>query len=197
MQMRHHSSALALVLLAAPLLGCSGDDDEGAAASAFSFTADAGGGVFVGIVGNDTAMTGYVCDGDDSAVTVARWFDGPVQGGAFDLGDGDGARLSGQLDGTTSAAITVELPGEDAVELTVGAAAGEATLLRGEVDEFLGGWIFLEDGDARGAVSNRTLGTSQIMVIAVSARSVTFLADGVEVTMPIDQYINAYIVSPR
>jgi hypothetical protein len=180
----------------AALTGCSGDDDaEETAPASFAFSEDAGGGLFVAVVGNESSMTGYLCDGTDAGVTVSRWFDGAVEGGAFDLDDGDGARLAGQVS-ATSAAITIELPGEDPVELTAG---GDATLLRGEVtegDAFLGGWIFVEGGEVRGTVSNVSGGPPPTGIVSPrdpASKTASFVVNGAQVTLPVDSYINAYL----
>ena len=131
--------------------------------SACGGTASAVSGSFVGKVnGSDTfiavvlhtdgAVTAYVCD----SVSIAEWFKGNVDGSSLDLTNASGAHLTADLaDGSFNGTFTPS--GSSPLTFSVNAADQPAGLFRHEetVDgvKYVDGWIFLPDGDVRGARS--------------------------------------------
>lgn len=108
---------------------------------------------FISIVAHKNGkVTAYVCDG----VTISEWFKGDLNGAALDLTNGSGAHLTAVLSAdSVNGAFTPS--GGSALDFATTAVTQPAGLFRREetVDgvKYVDGWIFLPDGDVRGARS--------------------------------------------
>jgi hypothetical protein len=111
---------------------------------------------FVGIVNQDGSLTAYVCDGTETTVNTAEWFNGSAANGAFDLASADGAHLTGAI---TAQDVTGTLTKADGQSLafSISPASGNAGVYRAEQTTgngtYVGGWVVLPNGDQRGSVS--------------------------------------------
>ncbi|MBZ0319228.1 MAG: hypothetical protein K8L91_22630 [Anaerolineae bacterium] len=128
--------------------------------------------VGVGLVGEEATV--YICDGqaDKNTVSVAEWFIGPVLNGQVEVLNESGNRVevsltedtgSGQFtfaDGTVKT-FTLEL-----VELE-GPGLFRSEFAFGD-NLFIGGWIILSDGSARGAVFQRPTATAPAILVPAS-----------------------------
>jgi hypothetical protein len=186
-------------LLAAGV-GCAGEAQEGEDPGAIgprSFVAALDESLHLGIVGNGEALTAYVCDGTLDGVTLAEWFEASVEGEAFSGASDGGASLEGTFDGAELAEGTLTLPDGTAIPFQAEPSTEAAGLFRGEAETEAGlvvaGWIRRADEDQRGAVRNRS---TQTLVgldgIAAGTTSVVIDIDGLEITLPVENYINAY-----
>ncbi len=115
--------------------------------------------VGVGLVGEEATI--YICDGqaDKDTVSVAEWFIGPALRGQVEVLNESGNRAQVILDETTGSGQFTFADGTVktfTLELVVIEGAG---LFRSEFgfgdNLFVGGWIILSDGSARGAVLQR------------------------------------------
>ncbi|MCI0397949.1 MAG: hypothetical protein L0332_16670 [Chloroflexi bacterium] len=101
----------------------------------------------------------YVCDGQ----TISVWFRGERNENSLDLTATNGARLQASLE-TETATGNVTLVDGQVHSFTATLASGEAGLYRAEEaidgNNFVGGWILLNDGSQRGAVNGIKDGTS-------------------------------------
>ena len=146
-------STFVLVITAALLLaGCQPSAPQAQSFAGQATDSDA----FVGIVNQNGSLTAYVCDGTETAVNMAEWFNGSAANGAFDLTSADGAHLTGAI---TAQSVTGTMTQADGKTLafSISPASGNAGLYRAEQTTgngtYVGGWIVLASGDQRGAVS--------------------------------------------
>jgi hypothetical protein len=145
--------AAAFVLLAAMFLaGC-----KSSAPKAQSFVGQGTDSTaFVGIVNDNGALTAYVCDGTDTTVSLAEWFNGSASNGTFDLTSVNGAHLAGAI---TDQEVTGTMTRADgrSFAFALGLGTGNAGVYRAEQTTgngtYAGGWIVLPNGDQRGAVT--------------------------------------------
>ncbi len=146
-------SAFVLVFTAALLLaGC-----QPSAPQAQSFAGQAvNSQAFVGIVNQNGSLTAYVCDGTETAVNLAEWFNGSAANGAFDLTSADSAHLTGAITAQGATGTMTQADGKS-VAFSIGPVSSNAGVYRAEQTTgngtYLGGWIVLPNGDQRGAVS--------------------------------------------
>jgi hypothetical protein len=117
---------------------------------------------FIALVPQENnGLIAYVCDGQ----TISVWFRGERNGNAVDLAAATGARLQASLE-SDAAAGTVTLADGQTHSFTASLASGEAGLYRAEEtldgNNYVGGWIILNDGSQRGLVNRITDGTSNI-----------------------------------
>ena len=117
---------------------------------------------FIALVPQENnSLIAYMCDGQ----TISVWFRGERNGGEEDLAAATGARLQASLEGDTAAG-TVTLADGQTYAFTASLASGEAGLYRAEEtldgNNYVGGWIILNDGSQRGLVNRISDGTSNI-----------------------------------
>ena len=95
-------------------------------------------------------VTAYVCD----SVAISEWFRGSVDGTTLDLTNASGAHLSADLSADSVTGTFTPADGS-ALTFSTSAVTQPAGLFRSEetVDgvKYVDGWIFLPDGDVRGA----------------------------------------------
>jgi len=108
---------------------------------------------FISIVAHANGrVTAYVCDG----ATISEWFRGDLNGSSLDLTNASGAHLTANLS-ADSVNGTFAPSGSSFLKFTANAVTLPAGLFRHEetVDnvKYVDGWIFLPDGDVRGARS--------------------------------------------
>lgn len=141
--------------------GC--DEESGAQAQAVrAMVGQVDEDLFVAVVSDEHELALYACDGTADAVVVAEWFQGPHDGGRFDLaGTTPNTRAEGELDVTTGdGSLRI-----DGIErpFTLEAAEDDAGLYFDVVHDaddtkHWGGWIVQRDGSLRGSVINRKTG---------------------------------------
>jgi hypothetical protein len=147
--------ALATVLLALAVVGCSNGDDKAAepkpVAGTFVGTV-AGSDAYVAIVVGPRGDTlAYVTDGAFSV----DWVDGTRQGDSARLSNEGGATLDAKFGrGIVTASFT--RPGEQPLSVTARPSDAPAGLYRATEDfadgRYVGGWVVLPDRTQRGAV---------------------------------------------
>lgn len=147
--------ALATAMLAAALAGCGGDGDKkaGGAPVTGSFVGTvAGSDAYVAIVvGPRGDALAYVTDGGWSV----DWLDGTRQGDGTRLSNQGGATLDAKF-GPGTVTGSFARPQSPALKFTARRRAGPAGLYRASHDLadglYVGGWVVLPDGTARGSV---------------------------------------------
>lgn len=148
---------LAFLVLAG---GCDGDREaNGGPVRALAGQVDAD--VYVALVADDHDVVLYACDGTGDRVTVTEWFQGPHDGGHFDLASmRTEAHAEGDFDAEAGEG-TLHTGGAE-LSFVLGAVDGDAGLYFDEVDDgdvgYWGGWIVHRDGSVRGSVLNRKTG---------------------------------------
>lgn len=146
------------VLLLAAGSGC---DEEGEA-QVRAMVGQVDEDLFVAVVSDEHELVLYACDGTADAVAVAEWFQGPHEGGRFDVdGTTPGTHAEGELDATTGEG-SLRIAGVERA-FTLEAAEGDAGLyfdVAHDADDtkHWGGWIVQRDGSLRGSVINRKTG---------------------------------------
>ena len=143
------SILVVIVFLASVLLTACGSGTSPVSGS-FAGRVD-GSDAFISIVAHKNGkVTAYVCDG----ATISDWFKGDSNGSSIDLTNASGAHLTADLSAdSTNGTFTPS--GGSALNFTTSPVTQPAGLFRGEetVDgvKYVDGWIFLPDGDVRGA----------------------------------------------
>ena len=111
---------------------------------------------FVGIVNQNGSLTASVCDGTETTVNMAEWFNGSAANGAFDLTSADGAHLAGAISAQGVTGMMTQADGKS-FAFSISPVSGNAGVYRAEQTTgngtYVGGWIVLANGDQRGAVS--------------------------------------------
>jgi hypothetical protein len=184
----------------AAAVGCAKEGQEGEEPTHIgqrSFVAALEDSVHVGIVGNGEALSAYACDGTLDGVNLAEWFEADVEGEAFSASSDGGASLGGTFDGAELAEGTLTLPDGTAIPFQAEPSTEISGLFRGEAETEVGlvvaGWIRLSDEDQRGAVRNRDTRTVfGLDGVSMQTSLVVVTVDGLELTLPVDNYINAY-----
>jgi hypothetical protein len=146
--------------------GTGAADDE-----LITYVGDVDGDIFIAVdmielegAEQERAIRAYVCDGAD----VSIWMTGQFSGDEVTLASGDHRIVLTRLNSVSG---TLSLAGGDEVPFTAERATGEAGLYRTETTfegmDYIGGWIILNNGQQRGALTlggqvleNPTLDTS-------------------------------------
>ncbi len=154
--LRTLGSLLASTVLVACLAATALARDDALFANAFAGEVDAD--LFIGVLVADDpdaperrALIVYLCDGAD----VSTWFFGDATAGSTVLEASD-VRVELLL-GHDGVAGVVERPGEAPAHFAADLVMGDAGLFRAvetiDGDDYVGGWIVLEDGRQRGAIT--------------------------------------------
>jgi hypothetical protein len=115
---------------------------------------------FVGLAIDGENVTIYICDGqaDKGTISIGQWFIGIVADNAIDITAANGNRVEVTLDEETATGKFTFTDGT-VKEFVLRLAEGGAALYRSEFafgeDEYVGGWLVLEDGSVRGSVFNK------------------------------------------
>ncbi len=117
---------------------------------------------FIALVPQENdGLIAYICDGQ----TVSVWFRGERNGSAVDLTSATGERLQASLE-NNAAAGSITLADGQPHTFTASLTNGDAGLYRAEEtldgNNYVGGWIILNDGRQRGLVNRISDGTSNI-----------------------------------
>ena len=119
--------------------------------------------VFVAVVVEGEDTTVYICDGlaEKGTVSIAEWFIGKVKDNAIDITGPTGNRVTVALTDTTATGKFTFAAGA-VKEFVVGLLPKGSGLFRSEfslgTDNYIGGWLVLEDGSVRGAVRHAVTG---------------------------------------
>ena len=112
---------------------------------------------FIGLQIEGETATFYICDGnaEEGTVTIAQWFIGDLVNNSFDMTAPDGSQLEFTFDAErTTGKLT--LPDGSEKEFSLSEAKEKAALMRSEFaiggEQYVAGWIILEDGSVRGAI---------------------------------------------
>ena len=152
----YNQLVLLVTILVLALSACSGNQDAAGLTGSWTGTVD-GSGAFIAIASNGTEVMAYVCDGS----TISQWFKGTagvdavdLASGKVDLSKGD-ARLQANL-ASDQASGSLTLADGTTYNFLAPRAAGDAGLYRLEEsrdgDDWVGGWVVLNDGNLRGAL---------------------------------------------
>lgn len=157
MTLRSLAPTLAFLVLTGG--GCDGDEGERGPVRTLAGQVD--GDVYVALVADDHDVVLYACDGTGERVTVTEWFQGPHDGGHFELASmRTEAHAEGDFDAEAGEG-TLHLEGAE-LSFTLGTVDGDAGLYFDEIDDadvsYWGGWIVHRDGSVRGSVLNRKTG---------------------------------------
>jgi hypothetical protein len=178
------------------IAGCGGEEGVGEGTGRQFAGALTGSDAFLAVVGNDTKMNAYLCDGNISSVTTAEWFRGDVSDGVFTASSDSGATISGSYgDGRVTGMLTIAGAAAQAFDLP--ATPGMAGLYRGSLAQagktFEAGVIVDAGGAQRGAINVR--GTTSIMPtpMLTDLTSVSTSIEGTSVTIPLNEALNAYL----
>jgi hypothetical protein len=150
---------------------------EAAADDLTTYVGDVDGNLFIALdvielngAQEERAVRAYLCDGAD----VAVWLTGQFSGDQVTLVSGD-TRVA--LTNMNSASGTLSLEGEAEVPFTTTLATGDAGLYRAEATfdglDYIGGWIVLNDGQQRGAITMDGLVTENPTLDVASGQAET------------------------
>ncbi len=178
------SAALAAALVAA---GCAGRAPDVGAPAAPA----ADGRVLVGrsadtdtflavVVGDAGDAVAYACDGTERDVSIATWFFGALDGGAFHAASEDGFELSFTL-GDTGATGTLRTSEDDAEAVSLAPAGGVDGLWWADTEDGRAGWI-LDGGEQRGAIRISSAFRTTTSIAPASGATTTRTSDGTTAT---------------
>lgn len=211
--MTNQTDRCRLTAIAAAVCAVACASDPPAVADAGSTTVGTGAGrefagaltrsnTFLAVVGNDTRVNAYACDGQGSTLTVAEWLSGNVANGTFTATSARGSTLTGAY-GNGRVTGSLALLGGAAEAFDVPASPGAAGLYRGSVDHggrtYEAGVIFIADGSQRGAIGGRPIG--MVMAEPMIMPSPMIMPDpmglvtsigGASVTIPLRPVLNAF-----
>jgi hypothetical protein len=161
---------------------------------------------FLAVVGNDTRVNAYLCDGA-TTVTLAEWMSGDVVGGAFTAtSDGAGGFMVAGTYAEGRATGTLTLDDGSTLPFDIAASPGDvAGLHRGSAemgDQTLEAGIIIDGaGDQKGAIGIRRTGvmadpmmvipTPMIMPDPMGVTSVTTTIGGTSITIRLTEALNA------
>ncbi|MCC7539971.1 MAG: hypothetical protein IT379_27370 [Deltaproteobacteria bacterium] len=191
------------LLLGAAVAGC-GDDDGGptdtqvGTGTPRQFAGALGtANAFLAIVGNDTRVNAYVCDGMDT-ITYAEWFEGDVVDGTFELTSEGGLRLAGAY-GDGGASGTLTLPGGSAQSFDIPLSPGAPGLYRGSLEmdgtRYEAGLIAIASGEQRGGVGLQpppASGSPTVPIPEIDLTNPNANIASINVTIPLREALNAY-----
>lgn len=149
---------LIVVLVLFGIVGTTHAQEETAALQLFVGTTTENPDEFVALALEGENVTIYICDGqaDKGTVSIAQWFIGTIADNAIDITADNGNQVTVTLDAETATGTFTFADGT--VKTFVLALSETAQFYRSEFsfgeDLFVGGWIVLEDGTVRGAVSS-------------------------------------------
>jgi hypothetical protein len=163
---------ISLVSLLTLLLSACASQAQTAAAGHYAGQVE-GSNAFIGLVTNGKQLGAFFCDGTEGAAPVVwGWFQGDLNGSAFDLTNEKGDRLAGNFE-ANGASGTITLADTNALSFQAQPVDQPAGLYRFEetIDgvETLTGWIVLANGHWRGG---RKIGTQ---LTAASGKPVSWV----------------------
>jgi hypothetical protein len=146
--------AVMLVVLSLPLLSMAQDTEEVETVLFIGTVTDLPD-EFVGLAIDGENVTFYICDGqpENGTISIAQWFVGTAAESAIDITAANGNRVEITLD---DEAATGKLTFKDGTvkEFVMHLAEGEAALYRSDFafgdEEYVLGWLVLDDGTVRG-----------------------------------------------
>lgn len=112
----------------------------------------------------------FVCDGTQTSISYWHWFTGEFANGSLEITATDGEKLTAQLADSVITG-TVTLGDKKPHDFTATLGGGSSGLIRTEftIDgvDYVGGWVFLPDGQVRGGIQDKKGKKKPLIVIIV------------------------------